>query len=157
MEIPDNLRKEIEQYCRVNNISNIDEFTLKLIKQGFTMEKFGATPATTIVEKEVEKIVEVPVEKIVEKIVEVQVEKIVEKEVYITDDKQTKDLLEKVVELESVNKLQFKNLTDKIADSMKNADHYKNEMERFQKELNNTLQKLEIEQKKNNKDIYGEN
>jgi len=57
MEIPKKLKDEIWDYCRINNISNIDEFTLNLIKTGFTVEKFGATPSTKIVEKEVEKIV----------------------------------------------------------------------------------------------------
>ena len=33
---------------------------------------------------------------------------------------------------------------------------YKKDAEHFQKELNETLQKLEIEQKKNKRDIYGE-
>ena len=77
MDLPKNLKDEIWDYCRLNNIPNIDEFTLKLIKQGFTMEKYGATPAPReiivekIVEKIIEKIVEVPVEKVVEKIVEI--------------------------------------------------------------------------------------
>ena len=61
MEIPKELNNEIWEYCRSNNITNIDEFTLKLLKQGFTTEKFGATPVTKTVEKIVEKIVEVPV------------------------------------------------------------------------------------------------
>ena len=73
MEIPKQLKDEIWEYCRLNDISNIDEFTLKLIKQGFTVEKYGATPMANekIIEKIVEKIVEVPVE--VERIVEVPV------------------------------------------------------------------------------------
>ncbi len=70
MEIPKIFKDEIWDYCRLNNISNIDEFTLKLLKQGFTIEKFGATP-TTMKEKIIERIVEVPVERIVEKRVEV--------------------------------------------------------------------------------------
>lgn len=76
MEIPKNLKDEIWDYCRLNNISNIDEFTLKLLKQGFTVEKFGSTPTPreTIIEKIVEKIVEVPVDRIVEKIVEIPIE-----------------------------------------------------------------------------------
>lgn len=61
MEIPKNLNNEIWEYCRTNNITNIDEFILKLLKQGFTTEKFGATPITKTVEKVVEKIVEVPI------------------------------------------------------------------------------------------------
>jgi len=75
MEIPKAIKDEIWEYCRVNNITNVDEFTLKLIKQGFTIEKFGATPTANekIIEKIIEKIVEVPIEKIVEKVVEVPV------------------------------------------------------------------------------------
>ena len=70
MEIPKTLKDEIWDYCRLNNITNIDEFTMKLLRQGFTVEKFGATPSTVekIVEKIVEKTVEVPIEKIVEKL-----------------------------------------------------------------------------------------
>lgn len=73
MEIPKELNNEIWEYCRANDITNIDEFKIKLLKQGFTTEKFGATPVVKTVEKIVEKVVEVPVEKIVEKIVEVPV------------------------------------------------------------------------------------
>ena len=61
-----NLKDEIWEYCRINNISNIDEFTIKLVRQGFTVEKFGATPSTKIVEKIVEVIKEVKVEVIKE-------------------------------------------------------------------------------------------
>lgn len=45
MEIPKQLKDDIWDYCRANNITNIDEFIVKLIKQGFTIEKFGATPS----------------------------------------------------------------------------------------------------------------
>ena len=41
MIIPEILKKEINEYCRANNITNIDEFTIKILKQGFTVEKFG--------------------------------------------------------------------------------------------------------------------
>ncbi len=70
MEIPKSLKEDVILYCRANNISNIDAFMLKLLKQGFTSEKFGATPITNTVK---EKIVEVIVEKVVEKIVEVPI------------------------------------------------------------------------------------
>jgi hypothetical protein len=137
MEIPKKFKDEIWEYCRVNDIPNIDEFILKMITQGFTVERYGAAPTARerIVEKVVEKIVEVPVDKIVEKIVEVPVEK----EVYITDNSEIKNLAEQINKLE----------TDR--------NFYKKEMEQFKLELNNTLQKLEIEQSKNKKrDIYGE-
>lgn len=57
MELPKDLRDEIWNYCRVNNITNIDDFTLELLKKGFTIEKFGATPETHVVEKVVEKVI----------------------------------------------------------------------------------------------------
>lgn len=59
MEIPKQLKNDIWDYCRANNLTNIDEFIVKLIRQGFTIEKFGATP---MVSNRV--IPEVPVEEI---------------------------------------------------------------------------------------------
>jgi hypothetical protein len=85
--LPERLKNEILEYCKLNSIDNIESFIIKLITQSFTIEKFGENPIfvdkkNRIVEPEVivkevvvEKIVEVPVEKIVEKIVEVEVEK----------------------------------------------------------------------------------
>lgn len=137
MEIPKKVKEEIWDYCRLNDIPNIDDFILKMVSQGFTVEKYGAAPTAKerIVEKIVEKIVEVKVDKIVEKIVEVPVEK----EVYITDNTEIKTLADQITKLE----------TDR--------DYYKKEMEDFQLKLNNALQQLEIEQSKNKKkDIYGE-
>jgi chromosome segregation ATPase len=115
MELPKQLKDEIWEYCRVNDIPNIDEFITKVLRQGFTAEKFGPTPwdkPAEIIEKEVEKIVEkevikeVPVEvikeveKIVEKEVEVEVIKEVEviREVKVTNNEETNKLL---AELES--------------------------------------------------------
>jgi len=136
MEIPKELKDELWDFCRLNNITNIDMFTIKLLKQGFTVEKFGATPNT--VEKIVEKIVEVEkiieLEKIIEKIVEVPVEK----EIYITDDTNIKKLTEEISRLE------------------KERDKYKEESIHWQKERHATLQLLELEKKKNKLDIYGE-
>ena len=129
MEIPQALKNDIWDYCRLNNISNIDEFTLKLLKQGFTVEKFGATPEAkeTIVEKIVEKIVEVPVEKIVEKIVEVPK--------VMVDTEVSENLKTTLIENEKL-KTEQKDLTDKIEKLTK---------------------ALEEEKNKKKKDIYGEN
>ena len=143
MEIPKILKDEIWDYCRLNNVTNIDDFTMKLLKQGFTMEKFGATPISKekIVEKIVEKIIEVPVEKIVEKIVEVSVDK----EVYITDDAQTKKLtdeIERLQKLKEIHDMDQSNMTKEILELM---DKVKN----LEKEL-------ELEKKKNKTDFYGE-
>jgi len=94
IKVPQNLKDEVWDYCRLNNITNIDEFTLNMLKQGFAIEKYGTSPILPqIIEKEVikevevEKIVEVPVEKIVEKIVEVPVQVEVLKEIFIKTPK----------------------------------------------------------------------
>lgn len=125
MEIPKNVKDEIWDYCRANDISNIDEFTIKLIKQGFTVEKYGATPSAK----------EIIVEKIIEKIVEVPVEKVVEVSM-ATIDTECSENLKKFIEL---------------------YDHSQNELKKTIAELGITKEQLGIEQKKNNKDIYGEN
>jgi hypothetical protein len=83
MDIPKNLKDSIWEYCRANDIPNINDFTIKLINTGFTIERYGATPTT----KEV----------IVEKVVD----KIIEKEVYMTDDSKQSELLVKIEELEN--------------------------------------------------------
>ena len=127
MEINKKLKEEIWEYCRLNDISNIEDFTVKMLQQGFTVEKFGATPfgdgVSEIKEVEiiVEKIVEVPVEKIVEKeiikevIEEVPVEKIVEKKVYITDDEEVEKLTKELELVKNDGILHKKNLKDKVS------------------------------------------
>ena len=82
MTIPKQLNDEIWDYCRANNITAIDDFMVKLLRQGFTVEKYGAAPATP--------------ERVVEKIVEVPVEKIVEKEIHITNNEEVAELTQKL-------------------------------------------------------------
>jgi hypothetical protein len=92
MELPKDLKDEIWEYCRLNDITDLNAFMVRMLRQGYTTEKYGPTPfkigqsEPQIVEKEVikevEKIVEVPVEVVVEKEVikevTVEIEKIVE-------------------------------------------------------------------------------
>ena len=73
MEIPSKIQDEIWDYCRANKITNIDEFTVTLIKQGFTVEKFGATPNV--------------------------IEKVVEKKVMVSDNKGNKKLTDEITRL----------------------------------------------------------
>ena len=157
MEVPKKLKDEIWEYCRLNDISNIDEFIIKMIRQGYSIEKFGATPLGTTEVKEVEKIVEV--------IREVPVEKIIEKEVFITDDIQITELTNKLTQLEEEKRI-FSTKTTEIDTireefstktvEMENIFHYKlslkdNEIEKLKSEL-------EAEKKKPKKetDFYGE-
>ena len=158
MKIPKKLKEEIWEYCRLNNISNIDDFTIKMTQQGFTVEKFGATPfgegSGEI--KEVEKIVEVPVEKIVEK------------EIYITDDDEVRGLSDKNIELNLEIK-ELKNIVEdkskdnlitdlnkKIKEMDKSNANSKNEVSKLEKQLKELKEKLETLDKENEKesDIY---
>jgi vacuolar-type H+-ATPase subunit I/STV1 len=120
------LDKEFIKYCELNDITDIENLATEVFNKGFLLVKYGETPKgfnskPTIVEKEVikevevekivekivkvpvevEKIKEVPVEKVVikEVVKEIPIEKVVEKEVYITDDKQVKQLGKKLDEM----------------------------------------------------------
>ena len=127
MEIKLNLtngeHKDLVSYCNLNDVL-ISEVVKKSFTTGFNIERYGLlnsnTPQEKIVEKEVEKIVEVikevvvekpvevikeiPVERVVEKVIEVikeiPVEKIVTKVEYISDDSKTNELFGKIEQLE---------------------------------------------------------
>ncbi len=122
MELPKELKDEIWDYCRANDITSIDEFTLKLIKQGFTIEKYGATPAPRTVEKIVEKIVEVPVEKIVEKLVEVPIQMI--------DTELTQQLKDKILENENL-RLELAATVSRCEDLAKKLELEKNKKDLY--------------------------
>jgi hypothetical protein len=126
INLPNQLMDDILDYCRLNNIPNIDDFIIKMVRQGFTVEKYGATPVTKTVEKIVEKIVEVPVEKIVEKIVEVPVE---------MEDDELKN---------SYEKLLFEN--GELRSKIDNLISDKEEI----------IKELDIQKQKNKRNIYGE-
>lgn len=129
MEIPKNLKDEIWKYCFSNDITDIDGFMLKLLRQGFTTEKFGSTPF-----KQEEKIKEV------EKIVEVVKEVEVIKEVPITNDEEIKKLADKLNNVEVEN-----------AELTTTLETLKGELDKVQEELN-----LERNKPKKENDIYGE-
>lgn len=102
------LGDEFLEYCRLNDIKDVEKLAKETFQRGFTILKYGETPygikgSEKIIEKEVikeiivEKIIEkeIPVEKIVEVVREVPVEvkgdtqiitKEVIKEVTITDN-----------------------------------------------------------------------
>ena len=112
--------KDLISYCNLNDLL-ISEVVKKSFTTGFNIERYGLLNSSNsqekIVEKEVEKIVEVIKEVEVEKIVEVikEVEKVVIKEVpvekivtkieYISDKTSENELYEKIVQLESEKKI----------------------------------------------------
>jgi hypothetical protein len=155
------LKEEIEKYCELNNIEDIDKFVENMVQQGFNVEKYGMGPIENfepkVVEKEVpvEKIVEVIKEIPVEKIVEVEVEKIVEKEipvekivevekeVYVTDDEGKKVLIEENERLknlveshkrnETVHKTSLKEKVKELNSLKESYEELKEHVERLEK------------------------
>ena len=110
MEIPKKLQDEMWEYCRANNITNVDEFMHKMITNGFNTEKYGNAPFShnlepEIIEKEVikevvkEVIKEVPVEVIKE------VEKVVEKKVEVPVEVIKEVTVDRIVEKEVIKEI----------------------------------------------------
>lgn len=54
MKIDKKLKKDIEDYCSLNNI-NVDDFINKILKKSFLLEKYGDKP--NIFKKKEEKVV----------------------------------------------------------------------------------------------------
>ena len=44
MEIPSKIQDEIKLYCEANNITDINNFILKILRTGFNIEKYGIQP-----------------------------------------------------------------------------------------------------------------
>jgi hypothetical protein len=44
MEIPNVLHNEIINFCKLNEISDVDDYILQLIVTGFNLSKYGASP-----------------------------------------------------------------------------------------------------------------
>lgn len=42
--LPDKLKNDIIEYCRINDIDDINTFIIKLIRQSLTIEIYGRTP-----------------------------------------------------------------------------------------------------------------
>tara|TARA_R110000765_G_scaffold407239_1_gene504486 strand:- start:33 stop:503 length:471 start_codon:yes stop_codon:yes gene_type:complete len=94
IEIPQNIKEEFEQYCKLNEIKEINDLAFRCFISGFNIEKYGPTPMG---HKEV-----------IEKVIEVEkiIEKIVEKEIPITDDSKMQEFLTEIQELKD----QYKDL-----------------------------------------------
>jgi len=151
MEIPKKLKDEIWEYCRLNNITDIDSFMLKSLQQGFNIEKYGPTPFTIggkepeVIEKEVVKVITATteVEVVREVPVEIEVIKEVEKivEVTVTDN----ELIDKLNQ-------EKEELSDKLTDLEKKLEKEKEKVEELSnsdagiiKSLKQKIENLKIE------------
>lgn len=147
MEIPKKLKDEIWEYCRLNDIPNIDEFIIKMVRQGYTVEKFGSTPMERKEVIEVEKIIEVPVEVVKEVIVEKEVTKIE----YISDKTTENDLLQKFSTITEELEVERQISSTKITELENNFQDIISEKDL---EINKLHQEIVELNKKNNIDIY---
>jgi len=106
------LDKEFIDYCKLNNITDIEKTAKDVFNRGFTILKFGEIPTGN---KTIERI-EVPVEKIVyvDKVIEkiIEIEKIVEVPVEIIKQGETitKEIIKEVINNEEIDRLQKENL-----------------------------------------------
>lgn len=48
ISIPPIISKQINEYCSLNSIDNIEEFGIKCLMKGFSIEKFGNSPLDKI-------------------------------------------------------------------------------------------------------------
>ena len=124
VDLPEDLKKNIQDYCILNEIEDTVDFMIKCTKDGLTLDKYGVAPFLPK-----SQIQEIPVEKEVIKEVVVEVEKEVIVEKIVTKEVDNKDLIIKIEE-------QDKQLTEKdnIIKEQKNKikeqddvlEHFKN-------------------------------
>ena len=163
--------KSIEEYCKLNNIDDVDEFVHQCFKIGYDVKKYGflgktlnggekqlinevirekEVIQTVEVIKEVEKIVEVEVIKYVDKeiIKEVPVEKVVTKIEYISDKTGENELFGKIEQLnENIFHLNQELGNERKIFSTKTTEMeniFQNEMSKKDEELDKLRQKLDI-------------
>jgi hypothetical protein len=156
--------KSVENYCKINNIEDVDGFIKKCFDTGFNIEKYGLLGKslndgekdlkTGIIDEKqvikeviVEKRVEIPVEVIKEVIVEkeiikeVPVEKVVTKIEYISNKTGEDEMTEKIFQLNKELELERKNFSTKT-EEMENNFHY--EMSKKDEELDELRRNLDI-------------
>jgi hypothetical protein len=161
MTIPKNIKDEINQYCKLNNIENIDSFVVKIIKSGFDIEKYGLLNDVEpkIIEKEIEKIVyrdvikEVPVieyveiEKPIEIIKEVPIEVIKEvtKEIPVENQVIKEVIVEKEIIIENKEKQKALEATiQKLRNELNEKNKKIGELENTLNEINTVYSKPAI-------------
>jgi predicted nucleic acid-binding Zn-ribbon protein len=101
-------QKDLTDYCKLNNIEDVDKFFQKCFKRGYDIERYGLIGNTSEPEKIIEYVEkEVPIKEVEKEVIntvyvekEVPIEKIVEviKEIpiYISGDTQ---IIEKIIEI----------------------------------------------------------
>jgi len=126
IDLPKGLKKNIADYCKLNEIEDIADFAIKCTKDGLTLDKYGVSPFLPK-----SQIQEVPVEKeiVKEVIKEVLVEKEVIVEKIITKEVKDQHLIE---ELEKLKK-QLKEKNMLIQEQKTKMEEMEDVLEHFKK------------------------
>jgi predicted RNase H-like nuclease (RuvC/YqgF family) len=160
MELPKDLKDKVWNYCRLNDITDVNGFIIKTLKKGLDVEVYGLLGKTLnegekdlktggIEEKrvEIEVIREIRVEVPVEVIKEVPVDRVVEKIIYTTDDIQINELGGKIAELEqeiSTKITEIGRIREEFSTkTTENESFFQNEMSKKNKELDELRRTLD--------------
>lgn len=150
MKIPKKLKDEIWEYCRLNDITDIDAFILNSTQQGFNIEKYGTTPfkiggEPEVIEKEVVKVITATTEvEIIKEIpVEIEVIKEVEKivEVTVADN----ELIDKLTKEKNLLSEKIKQIEEDLKKEIEKVDELSNSDAGAIKKLNQKIENLKIE------------
>tara|TARA_R110000868_G_scaffold176916_3_gene414948 strand:+ start:26649 stop:27122 length:474 start_codon:yes stop_codon:yes gene_type:complete len=143
MELPKNLKNDILDFCRANDITDIDTFIVGLVKTAFTIEKYGYSPESGELAKPIE--IEVVKEVIKEVIREVPVDRIVK----VTDNIETDKLLYQLEDSKSMRLAGAKVYQEE-------KDKMNSEIERLTKTIAEQIEQIDKMSKADGRDIYGE-
>ena len=150
MKIPKKLKDEIWEYCRLNDITDIDAFILKSTQQGFNIEKYGTTPfkvgdkGPKVIEKEVVKVVTATTEvEIIKEIpIEIEVIKEVEKIVKVTVS--DNELIDNLNEEKNLLSEKIKQLEESLKKEKERVEELSNSDLGVITKLNQKIKNLEI-------------
>jgi hypothetical protein len=126
IELPKQLKKDIEDYCKLNEIEDSVDFAIKCAKDGLTLDKYGVAPFLPK-----SQIQEVPIEKeiVKEVIKEIEVEKEVIVEKIITKEVKDQHLIEEVEKLKKELRekdIKIQEQLSKIEQQDDVLEHFKN-------------------------------
>ena len=127
IEITQEIEEELQKFCKLNEIEDMDAEAHRCFISGFNVRKYGPTP--------------VGQQKVVEKVVEVEkiIEKIIEKEVPITDDSKVQEFIEQITTL----KREYENLQEITSDKDTQILSLSSQTQFYQTQLKGLKQEVE--------------
>jgi len=150
-----NTIQSVTEYCKLNDIENIDEFMFKCFQEGFNIRKYGLLGKTLNEgEKDLktggieEKQVEIEVIREIRVEVPVEVIKEVEKIIYTSDDTQVNELLLKIEQLNgeiSIKTTEINRIRQEFSTKTEEMENiFQNRMDKKDVELDELRRTLDI-------------